>query len=209
MNTAAHLGIDISKAKIDVALAWSGRKRAKVFRNDAEGWRHLIRWLGERTDTRVHACLEATGRYGEGVALALHEAGHVVSIVNPAQIKSFARTKLGRNKTDRLDAMLIGEYCRVFSPPPWTPPSPALRTLRDLVRTRDALQASLREWSNRREAGALAEAADAAMKAVIAAIEKQIGEIEAAIVEAIAADPPRAAGLHSRDRHSQRRGHPG
>jgi transposase len=189
MNTAAHLGIDISKAKIDVALTWSGRKRAKVFRNDAEGWRHLIRWLADQADSPVHACLEATGRYGEGVALALHEAGHVVSIVNPAQIKSFARTKLGRNKTDRLDAMLIGEYCRVFSPAPWTPPPRALRGLRDLVRTRDALQASLREWSNRRGAGALAEAADAAMAAIMATLKTQISEIEAAIVEAIAADP--------------------
>lgn len=189
MNTAAHLGIDVSKAKIDVALAWSGRKRAKVFRNDAEGWCQLIRWLADHTDIQVHACLEATGRYGEGVAVALHEAGHIVSIVNPAQIKSFARTKLGRNKTDRLDAVLIGEYCRVFSPPAWTPPSPALRKLRDLVRTRDALQASLQEWSNRRGAAALVGAADAAMAAVMATIKQQIAEIETAIVEAIAADP--------------------
>ena len=124
MNTTAHLGIDISKAKIDVALTCSGRKRVKVFRNDAEGWRHLIRWLTDQADTPVHACLEATGRYGDGVALALHEAGHVVSVVNPAQIKSFARTKLGRNKTDRLDAVLIGEYCQVFLPPPWSPRLP-------------------------------------------------------------------------------------
>jgi transposase len=85
--------------------------------------------------------------------------------------------------------MLIGEYCRVFSPPPWTPPAPALRKLRDLVRTRDALQASLREWSNRRGAGDLAKVADAAMAAVMATIKQQIDVIEAAIVEAIAADP--------------------
>jgi transposase len=43
----------------------------------------------------VHACLEATGRYG--VALHLHDAGHRVSVVNPAQIKHFGRVKLGRN----------------------------------------------------------------------------------------------------------------
>jgi hypothetical protein len=35
--------------------------------------------------------------HGLGIALALHEAGYVVSIVNPAQIRNFARTKLGRN----------------------------------------------------------------------------------------------------------------
>jgi hypothetical protein len=50
------------------------------------------------------ACLETTGRYSLGSAGALNEAGHVVSIVNPAQIRDFARTKLGRNKTDGVDA---------------------------------------------------------------------------------------------------------
>jgi transposase len=53
---------------------------------------------------QAHVCMEATGRHSLGVALALHEAGHVVSVVNPAQIRDFARTKLGRNKTDKVDA---------------------------------------------------------------------------------------------------------
>lgn len=83
----------------------------------------------------MHACLEATGRYGDGLALHLHDAGHRVSIVNPAQIKHFGRAKLGRNKTDRADAALICDYCRLFEPAAWSPPSAALRQLRDLVRT--------------------------------------------------------------------------
>jgi transposase len=187
VDTAAYL--DIAKAKFDVALEWSGRKRARVFRNDAEGWRQLVRWLADLVGGPVHACLEATGRYGDGVAAALHEAGHRVSIVNPAQIKHFARTKLGRNKTDRLDAALIAEFCRLFSPSPWTPPSPAVRTLRDLVRTRDALMASLREWDNRRTAGEHAGPADAAMTAVATAIRHEIKSVEAAIDRAIDEDP--------------------
>ncbi len=55
------------------------------------------------------------------VALALHDAGHVVSVVNPAQIRDFARTKLGRNKTDKVDAALIREYAGLFKPGPWVP----------------------------------------------------------------------------------------
>ena len=97
-----------------------------------DGWHQLIAWLGEHKIGRVHACLEATGRYGLGIALALHEAGYVVSIVNPAQIRNFARTKLGRNKTDQVDAVRIREYAELFKPRPWTPPSPAMRRLCEL-----------------------------------------------------------------------------
>src|SRR5437588_7041705 len=47
---------------------------------------------------------------------ALYEADHVVSIINPAQIRDFVRTKLGRNKTDGVDASHIREYCELFKP---------------------------------------------------------------------------------------------
>ena len=67
-------------------------------------------WLKAMGSKQAHVCMEATGRYSLGVALALNAAGHVVSIVNPAQIRNFARTKLGRNKTDKVDATLICEY---------------------------------------------------------------------------------------------------
>ena len=67
---------------------------------------------------RVHACLEATGRYSLGIALALWEAGHIVSIVNPAQIRDVARTKLGRNKTDAVDAGTFGNMLKYSSRSP-------------------------------------------------------------------------------------------
>ena len=132
MTIAAWLGIDVAKQKFDVALNWKTRRRAKVFRNDAGGWQALLRWLKDLGIDQVHVCLEATGRYGDGLALHLHDAGHRVSVVNPAQIKHFGRVKLGRNKTDRADAALICDYCRLFEPATWTPPSAALRQLRDL-----------------------------------------------------------------------------
>jgi transposase len=93
------LGIDVSKNVLDVSI--SGKVRSKNFVNSSDGWRHLLEWLIAQKIRRAHACLESTGRYSLGVACALYEAGHVVSIVNPAQIRDFARTKLGRNKTDR------------------------------------------------------------------------------------------------------------
>jgi transposase len=66
MALTAWLGIDVAKQKFDVALNWNTRRRAKVFRNDAEGWQALLRWLKDLGVDQVHACLEATGRYGDG-----------------------------------------------------------------------------------------------------------------------------------------------
>ena len=93
------VGIDVSKNKLDVNLCGGGREKVKAFDNSSAGWRHLDSWLRDQKLRCALICLEATGRYSLGVALALHEAGYVVSIVNPAQIRDFARSKLGRNKT--------------------------------------------------------------------------------------------------------------
>src|SRR5919206_3434922 len=188
MTKTTWLGVDIAKRKFDVAILWDGRKRAKVFANEPAGWRQLCEWLRTLGLDQVHACLEATGRYGEGLAQALHEAGHRVSLINPAQIKHFARTKLGRNKTDKLDAFLIAEYGRLFEPVAWTPPSPALQQLRDLVRTREALQTALTEWQNRREAGPHAPAADAAMLGIIDGLQRELAAVRDAIGAMMADD---------------------
>ena len=63
-----------------------------------------------------------------------------MSIVNPAQIRNFARTKLGRNKTDQVDDVHIREYAELFKLAPLTPPSPAMRrsSAGTLLRTRAA-----------------------------------------------------------------------
>src|SRR6266566_3648912 len=98
------LGIDVCKNTLDVSISSYTKVRTKSFTNSPDGWRHLLDWLIAQKIQRVHACLESTGRYSLGIACALYEADHVVSIINPAQIRDFVRTKLGRNKTDGVDA---------------------------------------------------------------------------------------------------------
>jgi transposase len=129
------LGIDVSKNTLDASMSsCNNRVRARSFANSSDGWRHLLDWLTTQKIRRVHACMESTGRYSLGIACALYEVGHIVSIVNPAQIRDFARTKLGRNKTDGVDAAHIREYCELFKPKPWAPPSEAHRRLGELQR---------------------------------------------------------------------------
>jgi len=159
------IGIDVSKDTLDVSIFTGGKPLGKQFANTEAGHAALINWLKHRKLGQVHACMEATGRYSLGVALALHAAGHVVSIVNPAQIHDFARTKLGRNKSDTVDAGQIREYGAMFRPAPWQPPTPALRLLCDLQTMRAGFVASKVEWENR--AGSVG--GDAAANALLSA----------------------------------------
>lgn len=149
----AIVGIDVSKETLDVNCARGQRKQGKVFANTPEGWKLVSSWLKAMGSKQAHVCLEATGRHSFGVALALHDAGHVVSIVNPAQIRDFARTKLGRNKTDKIDAALIREYAALFNPQPWKPPSPAMRRLCELQTVRAGILRNRAEWQNRIASG--------------------------------------------------------
>jgi transposase len=180
------LGIDVSKNVLDVSMSGGCNKvRARSFVNSADGWRHLLDWLITQKIQRVHACLESTGRYGLGIACALHEAGHVVSIVNPAQIRDFARTKLGRNKTDEVDAAHIREYCELFKPKPWAPPSEAHRRLGELQTIRSGIVAGLTEWKNRKSSGMVDAVAQSLADVTISHFTSQLEAVDEAIAQTI------------------------
>ncbi len=87
------LGIDVSKLTLDVALIFDNRTLCRQFKNSTDGFKSLAAWLASLQIKQVHACLEATGIYGEAVALFLHECGHLVSVVNPLRIKGYALVK--------------------------------------------------------------------------------------------------------------------
>ena len=122
--TSAIVGIDIAKDILDVALLVDNHLEQTTVANTSEGTTKLLSWLRKHKVNHVHACMEATGTYGEALALALHDAGHSVSVVNPARIAAYAKSHLARNKTDALDAQLIARFCLKEEPPPWKPPHP-------------------------------------------------------------------------------------
>jgi transposase len=172
------LGIDVSKAKLDVDLLTAeAKEQTTTVENNLTGFDRLNAWLKRHRVTDLHVCLEATGRYGEGVAEYLHRQGYTVSVVNPAQIKAYARSQLQRNKTDKLDAALIADFCRTQQPPPWIPPDPAWRELQALVRHYDDLKEALRQHRNRLEAGVAAPLVVTHLQAQIALIQQQMEEV--------------------------------
>ena len=143
------LGIDVSKDSLDVVLVSVGQQYHKVFSNSAVGHKHLQNWLVAQRAGQLHACLEATGQYGEAVAEFLYQKGYSVSVVNPARIKRYGESKLHRNKTDRADAALIAEFCQRENPPLWRPIPPEVKHLRALVRRLDDLQSTYQQEHNR------------------------------------------------------------
>src|SRR5215207_6217458 len=157
--TLPPLGLDVSKLKFNACLLREGGKiRHKVFANTAAGFTQLAGWLARQGVERVHACLEATGTYGDSLAAYLHEQGHTVSRVNPASVKAYAQSRLSRTKTDRVDASLIAGFCAERRPPAWHPPAPELRELQALARRLDSLVEIRTMEENRLSSGISVEA---------------------------------------------------
>lgn len=96
-------GIDIAKRKLDVAV--HGDSAGFCVPNERAGWREIAKRLHQAGVGRVG--LEASGGYERGVANALREAGFIVIVMQPLQVKAFAKLRLRRAKNDRLDAALI------------------------------------------------------------------------------------------------------
>ena len=117
-------------------------------------------WLKNRKVNVVHACLEATGIYGEAIAEYLYDHGQTVSVVNPIQIKHFGRSAMVRTKTDDVDALLIADFCKSQNPKPWAPAPLEIRQFRALVRRRETLSEMITAETNRLEAAVSNEIRD-------------------------------------------------
>lgn len=177
--TEPTLGIDISKLKFNVCLIKPGGKlRHKVFPNTSPGFEQLTEWLSRQSVERVHACLEATGTYGEALSLFLHQASHTVSVVNPAAIKAFAQSRLSRTKTDRVDAELIARFCQAQTPPVWTPLPPELRELQALVRRLESLIEMRVMEENRLSSGITVDSVRQSVEELLNHLNEQIRRTE-------------------------------
>lgn len=176
--TNAILGIDIAKDSFQATLLVGDRKYRRSFGNRPKELADLTKWLSKHQVTQVHACMEATGTYWEAVAEYLHDGGHVVSVINPARIRDYARSKLARNKTDKLDADMIADFCQTQAPPSWTPLAPEVRELRDMVRHLEDLRNIRTQESNRLASGVASEQVRDMLQSHLAFLDEQIKDLE-------------------------------
>jgi transposase len=110
-------GIDTSKAKLDAAV--HGRNERWQVENGPAGWRRLAGVFRKCGVSRVG--IEASGGYERGVVAALRKRGFTVLLLQPMQVKAYARLHLRRAKNDALDAALIAACAARIAPPSVAP----------------------------------------------------------------------------------------
>jgi transposase len=145
-GTPAFVGIDVSKDRLDVHLRPSGRAFAVA--RDGAGIEELLARL--RADPPALVVLEATGGFETTVAGAIAGAGLPLAVVNPRQIRDFARATGRLAKTDRLDAEAIALFAERVRPGPRPVPGADTQALAELVARRRQVVEMIGMEQNRR-----------------------------------------------------------
>lgn len=184
MAAPCGIGIDVAKATLDVACSTDPGARWHMA-NDEAGWLALITHV--RTLQPTVVVLEATGGYETGAASALAMAGLPVAIVNPRQVRDFAKA-LGRlEKTDAIDAGILADFAARVQPTPRPLADAVHADLQALVTRRRQLVDMLTAERNR-----VPLARGAVRKnllAHIAWLEKQLGRTDRDLRARIEASP--------------------
>lgn len=183
---AAHcvVGLDVAKAAIDVAVRPPLRASWRVAYDEA-GLVGLVDAL-RALDPRL-IVLEATGGYEARVASALALAGLPVAIVNPRQVRDFAKAVGTLAKTDRLDAGILAHFAEAVRPTPRPLPDDAHADLTALVVRRRQLLEMLTAERNRRHTAR--PTLHASLDAHIAWLEAQLRDTDDDLQQRIEASP--------------------
>lgn len=169
------VGIDISKDRLDVACLPAAVRSVPAFGNDAKGHAALVAWLKEVNPRLI--VLESTGGYQRVLVAALAAASLPVVVVNPRQVRDFARAMGVLAKTDAIDAMVLARFGERVDPDVRPLPDAASTALIELLARRRQL-VELRTAESNRLGQATAPRIKASIRAVLAAIEKQIAAID-------------------------------
>lgn len=189
-----YLGVDVAKKKLDCMLldSSSGKMKSKSVDNTPAGFTKLLEWLGKQNATKPQVVMEPTGMYHEGAALALADAGLIVSLVNPAQLRAFAQGLGVKTKTDKQDSTVLAKYGATQKPVAWQPPSMSSRRLKALLTRRDAVADDLQRERNRQEANDYSLTPEAVRDSIaqsIAFLEAELKRLEKMIASHIDDDP--------------------
>jgi transposase len=190
-----YLGADVSKASIDFRF----QDQSFSLPNCASGFSKLkarvARFEGKAL---VHMVCEATGGYQYALVDFFHKESISLSVINPRQVRDFARSRGILAKTDRLDAQVLADYGAANSPAPQAPKAPHMRRLATLLGARDHLVASCAEEKTR-----LHQCQDswlrAQIKRTIAFFEREIKKLEAQLLALRDSDPVLKANVERLD----------
>jgi len=171
LKEAVFVGVDVSKDRLDVAVMPGG---VQAFKNEVAGIKALTAvLLGERVELIV---LEATGGLEIPLAAALSTAGLPVAVVNPRQVRDFAKATGRLAKTDRLDAQVLAHFGKAVHPAVQRPKDEQTRALEETLTRRQQLIEMLVAEKNRLSRAGGRPATD--IRAHIGWLEKRLGRID-------------------------------
>jgi len=180
---SVFIGIDVAKAHLDVAVRPDGDTWQAA--NDASGIAALVAHLDQLRPTLV--VLEATGGYERPVTASLVAAGVPVAVVNPRQIRDFAKATGKLAKTDTLDAHVLAHFAAAVQPTPRPLPDADTQMLAAILGRRRQVVAMLTAEQNR------LHTAPTTIRERIGAhivwLKEDLKEIDTALAQSIADDP--------------------
>lgn len=181
MNAPICVGVDVSSEHLDAAFGAQGRVRR--YANSGAGIRKLIARL---QDLPVEVVLmEATGGWEQRLAKALDGANLAVAVVNPRQVRDYARAMGILAKTDAVDARVIAEFAAGRHYRLWTAPDPTVKELGELAARRLQLVGQrVAERNRRRLVGNRHVRAD--VNRAVAGLGRRIKRLDQRIAELIA-----------------------
>lgn len=182
-NDSVVVGIDVSKEHLDVLLLPS--ESQKRVTNDEPGCAELLAWLASETPSRI--VLESTGGLETLAASVLSAASLPVVIVNPRQVRDFAKACGILAKTDALDAMIIARFAQAIKPEIRPLKDEMNQTLAALVARRRQLVDMLSAEKNRRSSAPRATRKNIELH--ISWLENQIASIDNDISTFIQSSP--------------------
>ena len=180
---AVTIGIDVAKATLDVWAAPEGVGWSVP--NDAAGIAGLVEQVRARAASVV--VVEATGGYEYAAVAALSLAGLPVAVVNPRQVRDFARATGRLAKTDRIDAQVLARFGAAVRPEPRPLPSEEVRALDALVTRRRQVRDMLQAERNRRDLAR--EPVAQGIREHVAWLERQLAALDDDLRRLIEASP--------------------
>lgn len=174
-----NVGIDVGKFQLDIYIL--EKERHFTVENNTVGIREALKTISRFKVGRI--VMEATGRYEMDIATAAFEKGLPVCIVNPIQIRQFARASSQLAKTDKLDAQIIASFAAKMQPDPTQFRGKNLQLIRDLIcRRRQLIEMRTQELNRIKIMGSKIERS---CKRVIQFLNKEIAWAEKHLSQAV------------------------
>lgn len=182
-STACYVGIDVAKAQLDIAV-WPGGPHWTA-PNDETGLADLAAHLAGLRPALV--ALEATGGREAAVAAALATAGLAVAVVNPRQVRDFARAIGQLAKTDALDARVLARFAEAVHPVPRALPEAQGQELAALLARRRQLVGM--QTAERQRLDTATRTVRAHIERHVAWLEHELAELDRLLHERVQASP--------------------